>query len=338
MSAESTPFSFSSAAIIGSGSFGTALAFLLGPKLEKITLIGRDAHVAEEINTHHRNPRYVSEAHLADHVRASLELADAAHHDLVIFSVPTSATRSTAEALAAIGTSAALVSSAKGMERNTGDRMSQILREVFPHNPLAVVSGPNHAEEIANNMATCAVIGSHNPELATALQKLFTLPHFRTYTSTDMPGIELGGAIKNIYAIAAGIAAGLGLGDNAIAALVTRALSEMTRLGTALGGQRETFTGLSGIGDLIATCFSHHSRNHRVGLALGQGKALDEAVASIGMIAEGVPNTLSIYEAARQAAVNTPIIDAVYSILYQNRPAALALRDLLSRDPRPEND
>lgn len=333
----STP-PLSSIAIIGSGSFGTALAFLLGDRSEKITLIGRDAKVAEAINTTHRNPRYLNEALISANVRASTELVDAADHDLIIFSVPTSATRSTAEELAKFSPQGALLSSAKGIERNTGDRMSQIIRELFPHNPLAVISGPNHAEEIASRLATCAVIGSHNPALASALQKLFTLPHFRTYTSTDIAGIELGGAIKNIYAIAAGIAAGLGLGDNAIAALVTRALSEMTRLGVALGGERETFTGLSGIGDLIATCFSHHSRNHRVGLALGQGKALDEAVASIGMIAEGVPNTLSIYEAARAAAINTPIIDAVHSILYQDRPAALALRDLLSRDPRPEND
>lgn len=335
---DSSARSFPSIAIIGSGSFGTALAYLLGERCERVTMIGRDNHVAQEINAKHQNPKYLSSVQLHDHVKASTKLADAANHHLIIFSVPTSATRSTALELAAIGTNAALVSSAKGIERNTGDRMSQILREIFPKNPLAVVSGPNHAEEIACRLATCAVIGSHDHELASSLQKLFTFPHFRTYTSTDIAGIELGGAIKNIYAIAAGIASGLGLGDNAIAALVTRALSEMTRLGIALGGQRETFTGLSGVGDLIATCFSHHSRNHRVGLALGQGRPLDEAVASIGMIAEGVPNTLSIYEAARAANVSTPIIDSVYSILYQDRPAALALRDLLSRDPRPEND
>jgi glycerol-3-phosphate dehydrogenase (NAD(P)+) len=330
--------SFSSIAIIGTGSFGTALAFLLGPKVAKITLIGRDPMVAEQINATHHNPRYVSKARLADHVRASLAMEDIAGHELLIFTVPTSATRTTAEAAAKIGTPAALVSSAKGMERNSGDRMSQILREIFPSNPLAVISGPNHAEEIAATMATCAVIGSHDATLAAELQKLFTLPHFRTYTSTDIAGIELGGAIKNIYAIAAGIAAGLGLGDNAIAALITRALGEMTRLGIALGGQAETFNGLSGIGDLIATCFSHHSRNHRVGLALGQGRTLDEAVGSIGMVAEGVPNTLSIHEAARNVGIKTPIIDAVHSILYQSRPAALALRDLLSRDPKPETD
>jgi glycerol-3-phosphate dehydrogenase (NAD(P)+) len=329
---------FASIAIIGSGSFGTSLAYLLGERCERLTIIGRDPHVAEQINATHHNPKYLSDTRLHDRVRASVKLDDAADHDLIIFSVPTSATRSTAAALAAIGTNAALISSAKGIERATGDRMSQILRDFYPRNPLAVISGPNHAEEIACRQATCAVIGSHDQEYAAALQKLFTLPHFRTYTSMDIAGIELGGAIKNIYAIAAGIASGLGLGDNAIAALVTRALSEMTRLGVALGGQRDTFTGLSGLGDLIATCFSHHSRNHRVGLALGKGMALNDAVAGIGMIAEGVPNTQSIYEAARAADVSTPIIDAVFSILYQDRPAALALRDLLSRDPRPEND
>jgi glycerol-3-phosphate dehydrogenase (NAD(P)+) len=327
-----------SAAIIGCGSFGTALAFLLGKKIPIVTLIGRDTSVTDHINLHHHNPRYLREALLPESVRASTIFADANYHDLIIFAVPTSATRETAHQLALAHSSAALLSSAKGVERNTGERMSQILREYFPSNRLAVISGPNHAEEIVSDLATCAVIGSNDQVLATELQSLFTFPHFRTYTSTDVAGIELGGAIKNIYAIAAGIASGLGLGDNAVAALVTRALSEMTRLGTALGGRVETFIGLSGLGDLIVTCFSPHSRNHRVGLSLGQGKSLDEALHNIGMIAEGVPNTLSVYEAARKVEISTPIVDAVYSILYENRPAASALRDLLSRDPRPEHD
>jgi glycerol-3-phosphate dehydrogenase (NAD(P)+) len=215
--------------------------------------------------------------------------------------------------------------------------MSQILREVFPNNPIAALSGPNHAEEIARKLATCAVIGSEDHSLAVRLQELFTLPHFRSYTSDDLAGIELGGALKNVYAIAAGMAHGLGLGDNAVAALVTRALAEMTRLGTALGGRIETFSGLSGMGDLLVTCFSEHSRNHRVGFALGSGKTLEEAVAALGMVAEGVPNTLSIYEAARRADVRTPIIDAVYGILYLGNAVPLGMQQLLNRDPRPEN-
>lgn len=332
------PSSLRSAAIIGSGSFGTALAKLLAPKLESIVLIGRDAATAEAINRDHRNPHYLSSITLPDNVRASTQLADAVEHPLILFVVPTSATRDTAKALAAAGLTkdTIILSCAKGIEKNTGDRMSQLLLEVFPENLIAALSGPNHAEEIAAGLATCAVIGSDDHALAVTLQELFTLPHFRSYTSDDVAGIELGGAIKNVYAIAAGMAHGLGLGDNGVAALVTRALAEMTRLGTALGGRNETFCGLSGVGDLIVTCFSEHSRNHRVGLALGSGKTLDEAVTALGMVAEGVPNTQSIHEAARRANVRTPIIDAVYSILYQDKPALLAMQELLTRDPRPE--
>lgn len=328
-----------SAAILGTGSFGMALAKLLAPKLESILLIGRDEEIVKAINRDHQNPHYLSEILLPDHVMASTRPQDALKHALVIFAVPTSATREMARALAAAGLApeVTILSCAKGIEKSTGDRMSQVLREVFPLNPIAVLSGPNHAEEIAAGMATCAVIGSDDHGLAVSLQELFTMPHFRSYTSDDLAGIEFGGAVKNVYAIAAGMAHGLGLGDNAVAALVTRALAEMTRLGTALGGRLETFSGLSGVGDLIVTCFSEHSRNHRVGLALGSGKTLEQAVASLGMVAEGVPNTLSIHEAARRVDVRTPIIDAVFSILYEGKSAPLAMKELLTRDPRPEH-
>lgn len=330
---------FKSAAILGAGSFGMALAKMLAPKLDCVVIIGRDEETAKAINETHRNPHYLSETILPDHVTASNSPEAAVPHDLVIFAVPTSATRDVAQALAAanLPPETTLLSCAKGIEKSTGDRMSQVLREVFPLNPIGVLSGPNHAEEIANGMATCAVIGSVEPALALRLQELFTFPHFRSYTSDDLAGIELGGAVKNVYAIAAGMAHGLGLGDNAVAALVTRALAEMTRLGTSLGGRLETFSGLSGMGDLIVTCFSEHSRNHRVGLALGTGKTLEEAVASLGMVAEGVPNTLSIYEAARRVDVRTPIIDAVFSILYEGKSAPIAMKELLTRDPRPEH-
>lgn len=331
--------SFTAAAILGSGSFGMALAKLLSPKLESILLISRDPGTAEAINRNHRNPHYLSSVELDSHVTASPSMEAVLGHPLILFAVPTSATRHVANQLAALGLpeDVTLLSCAKGIEKSSGDRMSQVLREIFPNNPIAVLSGPNHAEEIATGMATCAVIGSEDHNLAVRLQELFTLPHFRSYTSDDLAGIELGGAVKNVYAIAAGMAHGLGLGDNAVAALVTRALAEMTRLGIALGGRSETFSGLSGVGDLIVTCFSEHSRNHRVGLALGAGKSLDEAVAALGMVAEGVPNTLSIHEAATRAGVRTPIIDSVFSILYQGKPVSQAMKELLSRDPRPEH-
>ncbi len=331
---------FESVAILGSGSFGTAIAKLLAPKVGEILIIGRDADVAEGINKNHRNPQYLADITLPVHITAGTDVAAAAGHPLVIFAVPTAATRACAEELAKAGlpASAVLLSCAKGIEKHTGDRMSEILREALPANRVAVLSGPNHAEELAIGQPACAVIGCEDGAVADALQELFCLPQFRPYTSTDLAGIELGGAIKNVYAIAAGIAHGLGLGDNAVAALVTRALAEMTRLGVALGGRIETFAGLSGVGDLLVTCFSEHSRNHRVGFALGRGKSLAEAIKDLGMVAEGVPNTLSIYEAAHRAGVRTPIIDAVHSILYEKKPAAAALMELLSRDTRTEKD
>jgi glycerol-3-phosphate dehydrogenase (NAD(P)+) len=326
------------AAILGTGSFGTALARLLGPSLDEVLMVGRDPETVAHINTRHANPRYLTDKILAPNVRATDRAAEAADFPLVIFCVPTAATRETAAALAETSPASdtAFLSCAKGIEFGTGERMSRILGETFPGHPVAVLSGPNHAEEIAADLATCAVIGCDDEALARRLQDLFTAPHFRTYTSDDLAGIELGGAIKNVYAIAAGIAAGLGLGDNAVAALVTRALAEMTRLGVRLGGRVETFAGLSGVGDLIATCFSEHSRNHRVGRALGRGETLESAVSALGMVAEGVPNTRSIHEAARKADARTPIIDAVHAILYRDKPAAAALTELLNRDPRPE--
>ncbi len=329
---------FDRVAVIGAGSFGTAMAALLAPNVKEVLLIGRDEGLVKAINDQHQNPEYLKMVHLPDHIRAGQDLAEASEFPLIIFAVPTSATRASAEALAArkIDPGIVILSCAKGIEAGTGERMSEILAEIFPQNEVAVISGPNHAEEMALGQATCAVIGACDQEAAKALQELFTLAHFRPYTSDDLAGIELGGAIKNVYAIAAGISHGLGLGDNAVAALVTRALAEMTRLGEALGGQKETFAGLSGVGDLIVTCFSEHSRNHRVGLALGNGKSLEEATAALGMVAEGVLNTLSIYQAARRAGVRTPIIDAVYEILYEGKAAKGAMTDLLERNTRTE--
>jgi glycerol-3-phosphate dehydrogenase (NAD(P)+) len=331
--------SFQNAAILGSGSFGTAIAKLLAPKLNEILIIGRDADVAKSINETNRNSLYLQNIELPKNIRATTDVAAAAPYSLVVFAVPTAATRTCAAELAKanLNPNAVLLSCAKGIEKNSGVRMSQILQELLPDNPVAVLSGPNHAEELAIGQPACAVIGAAEQACANALQELFTLPYFRPYTSTDLAGIELGGAIKNVYAIAAGIAHGLGLGDNAVAAMVTRALAEMTRLGVALGGKVETFSGLSGMGDLLVTCFSEHSRNHRVGMALGQGKSLDEATRTLGMVAEGVPNTLSIHEASHRAGVRTPIIDAVYSILYEGNAAANAMRELLSRNLRPED-
>jgi len=331
---------FSSAAVLGTGSWGTALGALLASGCDEVTLIGRDAETVAEINAGHTNKRYLPELEIPRNVRATLDAGEAGKHALVYFVVPTAATRAAVENLARIGLprETVLVSCAKGIEADTGARMSEIIAAGFPNNPLAVLSGPNHAEEVSGQLATCAVVGSVDEAIACALQETMFRPYFRAYTSTDVAGIELGGAIKNVYAIAAGIAQGLGLGDNAIAAVVTRGLLEMTRLGTALGGMPETFSGLSGVGDLMCTCYSRHSRNNRVGRALGAGHKLEEVVASLGMVAEGVVNTRSIHSAASRAEISTPLIDAVYAVLYEGKPADHALRDLFQRDPRREMD
>jgi len=327
-------------AILGTGSWGTALAATLTQNGHHSTLIGRNHQTINEINTQHCNSHYLPEISLSPELKATHDLKAASSAEVILFVVPTSATRDSAKALSelSIPPDTILVSCAKGIERNTGERMSEIIAEHFPNNPLAALSGPNHAEEVARGLATCAVIGSHHHDSAVTLQKLLNNQFFRTYTSDDIAGIEWGGAVKNVFAISAGIANGIGLGDNAISALATRGLAEMCRLGGALGGQTETFMGLSGMGDLIATCTSVHSRNNRVGRLLGQGKTVQEAVDCIGMVAEGVPNTLSIYETAQKIGCRTPLIDSVYSVLYQDKPADQALQELFSRAPRPEND
>jgi len=327
-------------AILGSGSWGTALGTLLAHPFDEVMMIGREEHVADEINASNTNTPFLPGLKLPVNMSATTDLAAAKDASLVLMVVPSAGVRNVASALAKIGfpEDIPIVSCTKGIEHDTGERMSEIIHELLPNNPLAALSGPNHAEEVSRCLTSCAVVGSKDESLAAELQSIFTTSYFRSYTSDDIAGMELGGAIKNVFAIAAGIAAGLKLGDNAIAALVTRGLAEMTRLGTALGGQTETFMGLSGIGDLMVTCYSPHSRNNRVGKALGEGGKLDEIIANLGMVAEGVPNTLSIYNAARNANVRTPLIDGVYGILYENRAAASVLSDLLDSDMRKETD
>ncbi len=322
-------------AVIGAGSWGTALAFTAAQNVPAVTLLGRDAAVAAEINADHRNRRYTGDVALPHHLHATTTAAAIAGVDAVLFAMPSKSLRAAAASLQ-VRPDTILVSCAKGIERESGLRMTQVLSELFPQNPVAVISGPNHAEEITQKLAAAAVIGSASREVALSLQQVFRLPWFRTYTSDDVTGIEWGGAVKNVFAIAAGISEGLGLGDNARAALVTRGLAEMTRIGIRAGGRFDTFQGLSGVGDLIVTCYSQHSRNNRLGRLLGKGESLAQIIRTMQMEAEGVPNTESIYLTARRLGVRTPIIDQMYAILYQEKNCVTAMKELLSRDPRDE--
>ena len=330
---------YNQVAVVGAGSWGTALAHLASQNCEAVTLIPRSEEMAREINDSRQNPKYLTDLTLSDNVQAVADLSKAVQAEVIILGVPTSAIRNTANLLseAGLAPSTVLVSVAKGIERGSGKRMTEIIQEVLPENPVAVLSGPNHAEEVALDLPTCTVIGCIDEEVSSSLQSLLASQTFRSYTSQDLVGIEWGGAMKNIFAIAAGISNGLNLGDNAMAALVTRALAEMTRIGIEFGAQPETFAGLSGVGDLMTTCYSHHSRNHRVGLALAQGMTVDQACDQLGMVAEGVRNTQSIYEQTQARGLDVPLIQAVYLVIYQGVSPEVAIQGLFTRELKPEH-
>ena len=330
--------SFQSIGVIGAGSWGTALALLLHGNGYQVTIWGNNGPHIAEMRKSRENTTYLPGIPLPESLRLTDELEDLKECDLLLLVTPSKAVREVASRLYAVGPreDAVLLSCTKGVERGSGLRMSQILEEYFPKNPVAVLSGPSHAEEVARKRPTCVVIGSKDPVIAQSLQKAFSASSFRAYTNDDVAGIELGGALKNVYALAAGICDGLGLGDNAKAALVTRALVELGRIGSALGGRKETFMGLGGVGDLMVTCFSRHSRNRSVGERLGKGERLSEIVASMQMIAEGVAATYSTHECVRKLGVEAPIIEQVKAILDGTVAPADALGRLLNRDPKAE--
>src|ERR1700730_6751831 len=324
--------------ILGAGSWGTALAALWGKDDRKLRLWARDKSLAERLQNTRKNREYLPEVALPESVKVTTQLGDAVDVDLIVFVTPSMAVRTIAQSVAKIGVKkkTMLLSCTKGIEHGTGLRMSEILREYFPENPVAVLSGPNLAVEVARDLPTATVLACTAADGATQLQNQLGSARFRIYTGDELMGIELGGALKNIFAIAAGVSDGFGLGDNTKAALITRALAEMIRLGTAMGGQIATFYGLSGAGDLIATCYSRLSRNRRVGEQLGKGESLQKITSSMQMVAEGVPTTKSAYECARRLNVETPIIDQVYAALYEGKPLPKAMEELLGRDQKAE--
>lgn len=326
------------AVVIGSGSFGTAIAATLVRRGLDVTLWGRNESVVGEINRSGSNLDYLPGVRLPEGLRATTDLAVGAGAELLVMAIPSQQFRSVCERLRAVRPQAGaiMVSGTKGIEKASGKRMTEVLGEVFPDHERGVVSGPAHAEEVARKMPTAVVVGSDQEKVAVKLQEVFTLPWFRSYTSRDVLGIEIGGTFKNVAAIGGGIVEGLGLGDNAKAALVTRCLAEMVRIGVAIGAQPETFMGLSGVGDLMATCFSNHSRNTRVGRMLGLGKSLLEIRESMKMVAEGVPNIESVYEFARRYGIRTPVTDVLYEVIQERLHPAEAARQLLARSPRPE--
>ncbi|MGZ4966506.1 MAG: NAD(P)H-dependent glycerol-3-phosphate dehydrogenase [Chthoniobacterales bacterium] len=323
--------------VLGAGGWGTALAILWAKRGNAVTLWGHNPSLIERLQKSHENADYLPGIRIPESICLTSDLAECAKGDLVVFVTPSMALRCVAQALQEYLTSApVLLSCTKGIEHGTGLRMSEILGQLFPRSSIAVLSGPNLAAEVARDLPTAAVLGCQNADCVQELQQYLGTARFRIYSSDETTGIELGGALKNVFAIAAGISDGFGLGDNSKAALVTRALAELLRLGTAMGGHARTFYGLSGAGDLIATCFSQLSRNRRVGEKLGRGQTLEQIVASTKTVAEGVPTTKSAFECARRLNIETPIIDQVYGILYQGKKPADALEELLARDQKSE--
>ncbi|HWB60238.1 MAG TPA: NAD(P)H-dependent glycerol-3-phosphate dehydrogenase [Chthoniobacteraceae bacterium] len=332
--------SFQKIGVIGAGGWGTALSVLLSERGVPVAIWGYDKAEVAAMAGDRENKTFLPGVKLPENIHPTTAFSDVADADVVIMVTPSRHLGAVAQQLAKSGLSqsAILLSCTKGIEQGTGARMSELITAAFPLNRVAVLSGPSHAEEVSRKMPTAVVIGSANTDVAQELQRFFSTKFFRAYTSEDVAGIELGGALKNIFAIAAGMSDGMGFGDNSKAALVTRSLAELIRLGTALGGKRETFQGLSGIGDLMVTCFSRHSRNRSFGERLGRGESAADIAKSMTMVAEGVPNTLSAFECARRLNLETPIIDQMHAILYENKPPHEAMRELLMRELRPEED
>lgn len=328
-----------SVGIVGAGAWGTALAITSRRAGRDVLIWAYEPETLADINERHRNEVYLPGISIDRAVEATARLNEVANCDLLLLATPAQHMRKIAGELAPyLKERQPLVLCSKGIEQSSGKLLSQVIAEAAPSVEIAVLSGPSFAAEVARGLPAAVTLATAEERLGRALSYALSHSPFRCYWSGDMIGAEIGGAMKNVYAIAAGIARGLTLGDNAIAALVTRGLAEMVRLGVAQGGQVETFYGLSGVGDLVATCYSEHSRNSRLGRLLGQGMALPAIIASTRMVAEGVPNTESLWRCAQAAGVRTPLLDEVHDVLYNDKPPKVALRELLGRDPRPEVD
>lgn len=325
-------------AVIGDGGWGTALSVLLAGKGRIARLWGAFPDYVAEVRRRRENVRFLPGIPLPEGIELTADLAAAvAGAELIVVAVPSQFMRGVLRRLLpCLPRGVPIVSVAKGIENRTLLRPTQIITEVLGRVPVAALSGPSHAEEVARGLPTTVTVASRNVALARRVQETFMTDRFRVYTTSDVTGVELGGAVKNVVAIAAGICDGLGLGDNAKAALLTRGLAEMMRLGAALGARRATFAGLAGIGDLITTCMSPYGRNRAVGIQIAQGKSLAQILAGMAMVAEGVQTTLSVRALARRHGIEMPVTDQVYSVLFRGKDPRAAVRDLMRRAAKDE--
>lgn len=327
-----------SISILGAGSWGSALSLVLLDKGYEVCMWTLNKEQADEINNFHTNKNYLSEVTFPENLNVTTDIKNAVlDKDVLVLAVPSQAIRSVLNQIKDFTSeNQIIVNVAKGLEKGTGLRLSQVCKEVLPNNRFVTLSGPSHAEEVAKNIPTTLVASSTDLEASKIIQDLFMTSKLRIYTNPDIVGVELGGALKNIIAFGAGVSDGIGLGDNSKAALITRGIREISRLGVAMGAKEPTFSGLSGIGDLIVTCTSMHSRNRKAGILIGQGKSLDETLEEVKMVVEGIVATEVAYEVAKKLNVEMPITNAIYSVLHQGINPNDAINNLMIREKTDE--
>jgi glycerol-3-phosphate dehydrogenase (NAD(P)+) len=328
------------AAVIGGGAWGTALADLLARNGHDTVLWARERDVVDGVNARHENARFLAGFRLADALHATDDMGDAVRdRDLLVYAPPSHVLRAVAAtAVEAASRSAVVAVASKGIERETMALMTDVVEQTLPGRPVVAISGPSFAAEVAARQPTAIVAACRDDRAAARVQRALSSAEFRVYTHDDVPGVELGGALKNVMAVATGILDGLGLGFNSRAALITRGLAEMQRLGVALGARPQTFAGLAGLGDLVLTCTGSLSRNRSVGVEIGQGKALAEVLTGRDTVAEGVLNAQSAKALADRVGVEMPIVNAVHRILFEDHDVRHAVSELMSRAPRAEQD
>ncbi|MEA4962017.1 NAD(P)H-dependent glycerol-3-phosphate dehydrogenase [Lutispora sp.] len=320
--------------VIGSGSWGTANAISLAGKGLSVKLWVRNKELLETINEKRENITYLPDVLLPDRIQISNDLEYCCREsDIIVLGTPSHAVREMVHNIRSyLNKEQVIVNLAKGIENDTLCRMSEVIEEYLPDNPVAVLSGPNHAEEVARNIPSATVVSSKYKRVAEFIQETFMTPRFRVYTNPDIVGVELGGALKNVIALGAGISDGLGFGDNTKTALMTRGIVEIARLGVAMGARQNTFNGLSGAGDLIVTCTSMHSRNRRAGIAIGQGKTLEEVLSSTKMVIEGVRTTKSAYQLSKKIGIEMPITEEIYGVLFDDYEVRNSVINLMTRN------
>jgi len=325
--------------VIGSGGWGTAIAVMLSKNGHTVTLWSFFKEESDDIRNLGENRKFLPGVKIDESIKLTSDIKDCSDSDVYVMASPSHAVRNTSKILAGIVKDGEIiVNISKGLEEETYKTMSEIIKEEIPNCKIAVMSGPSHAEEVSRGIPTTNTIASEDISVAEYIQNLFMNQNFRIYTNTDIKGVELGGSLKNVIALCCGILDGMGLGDNTKAALMTRGLVEMKRLGVALGAKVDTFNGLSGIGDLIVTCTSMHSRNRRAGILIGQGKTLEEAQKEVGMVVEGVKTCKAAKELADKSNVETPIITEAYNVLFNNTKVSDALTNLMGRLKKNESE